>query len=105
MMAPVNGVVQMEETLGKAAIAGAAGGIGNPMITCLEESSLKAESVGLPSSMRSVGRIRRDESIPDGIHLWVVADKNRKGAATDTVQIAEGPAGDYLRCRQQSSIR
>ncbi len=36
-----------------------------------------------------VGRIRRDESIPNGLNLWVVADNLRKGAATNTVQIAE----------------
>ena len=36
-----------------------------------------------------VGRIRRDESIDNGVNLWVVADNIRKGAATNTVQIAE----------------
>lgn len=36
-----------------------------------------------------VGRIRRDDSIENGINLWVVADNIRKGAATNTVQIAE----------------
>lgn len=36
-----------------------------------------------------VGRIRRDFSIENGINLWVVADNIRKGAATNTIQIAE----------------
>ncbi len=36
-----------------------------------------------------VGRIRRDESIDNGINIWVVADNIRKGAATNAVQIAE----------------
>lgn len=36
-----------------------------------------------------VGRIRRDESIENGINLWIVADNLRKGAATNAVQIAE----------------
>jgi aspartate-semialdehyde dehydrogenase len=36
-----------------------------------------------------VGRIRRDESIENGLNLWVVADNLRKGAATNAVQIAE----------------
>ena len=36
-----------------------------------------------------VGRIRRDESVENGLNLWVVADNIRKGAATNTVQIAE----------------
>ena len=36
-----------------------------------------------------VGRIRRDFSVDSGLNLWVVADNIRKGAATNTVQIAE----------------
>ncbi len=43
-----------------------------------------------------VGRIRADESIENGINLWVVADNIRKGAATNAVQIAEVLAKDYL---------
>jgi aspartate-semialdehyde dehydrogenase len=35
-----------------------------------------------------VGRLRRDLSHPRGLHLWIVADNLRKGAATNTVQIA-----------------
>jgi aspartate-semialdehyde dehydrogenase len=36
-----------------------------------------------------VGRIRRDESMPKTLNLWIVADNLRKGAATNAVQIAE----------------
>lgn len=36
-----------------------------------------------------VGRIRRDESRPNTLNCWVVSDNLRKGAATNTVQIAE----------------
>ena len=36
-----------------------------------------------------VGRIRRDDSIPYGINLWVVSDNIRKGAATNAIQILE----------------
>ena len=36
-----------------------------------------------------VGRIRRDESVPFGINLWVVADNIRKGAASNAIQIVE----------------
>ena len=43
-----------------------------------------------------VGRIRDDESIENGINMWVVADNIRKGAATNAVQIAEILARDYL---------
>ena len=43
-----------------------------------------------------VGRIRKDESVPNGINMWIVADNIRKGAATNTVQIAEFVATHYL---------
>ncbi|WP_073507646.1 aspartate-semialdehyde dehydrogenase [Streptobacillus notomytis] len=36
-----------------------------------------------------VGRIRRDETVDNGLNLWVVADNIRKGAATNAVQILE----------------
>lgn len=36
-----------------------------------------------------VGRIREDDTIPNGLNLWVVADNIRKGAALNAVQIAE----------------
>jgi len=36
-----------------------------------------------------VGRIRRDFSVKSGLNLWIVADNLRKGAATNTIQIAE----------------
>lgn len=43
-----------------------------------------------------VGRIRQDESIPNGINMWIVADNIRKGAATNAVQIAGILIKDYL---------
>ena len=36
-----------------------------------------------------VGRIRRDFSVKSGLNLWIIADNLRKGAATNTIQIAE----------------
>jgi aspartate-semialdehyde dehydrogenase len=36
-----------------------------------------------------VGRIRRDESQPNSLNMWIVADNLRKGAATNAIQIAE----------------
>ena len=44
-----------------------------------------------------VGRIREDESIENGLNLWVVADNIRKGAATNAVQIAEILIQKYLK--------
>lgn len=43
-----------------------------------------------------VGRIREDISHPNGLNMWVVADNVRKGAATNSVQIAEILVKDYL---------
>lgn len=47
-----------------------------------------------------VGRIRRDESQPKTLNLWVVADNLRKGAATNAVQIAQ-----FIWAQQAVSIR
>jgi aspartate-semialdehyde dehydrogenase len=43
-----------------------------------------------------VGRIRSDESIPNGLNMWIVADNIRKGAALNAVQIAEVLIGKHL---------
>lgn len=43
-----------------------------------------------------VGRIRRDETIENGLNLWIVADNLRKGAATNAIQIAEYLADNQL---------
>jgi aspartate-semialdehyde dehydrogenase len=43
-----------------------------------------------------VGRIRRDESVPYGLNMWIVADNIRKGAALNAVQIAEALIQNYL---------
>lgn len=43
-----------------------------------------------------VGRLRRDESQPNTLNMWVVADNLRKGAATNAVQIAEYMVANHL---------
>lgn len=43
-----------------------------------------------------VGRLRKDISMPNGLNLWVVSDNVRKGAALNSVQIAEVLIKDYL---------
>ena len=43
-----------------------------------------------------VGRVRNDISHPNGLNLWVVADNVRKGAATNSIQIAELLIQEYL---------
>lgn len=43
-----------------------------------------------------VGRIRKDISHPNGLNLWIVSDNLRKGAALNSIQIAEVLIKDYL---------
>lgn len=52
------------------------------------------DAVGKDATL--VGRIREDDSVPNGINLWIVADNLRKGAALNAVQIAEILIRDYL---------
>ncbi|MBE0503613.1 MAG: aspartate-semialdehyde dehydrogenase [Desulfuromonadales bacterium] len=43
-----------------------------------------------------IGRIREDQSVANGLNLWISADNLRKGAATNAVQIAELLIGQHL---------
>jgi aspartate-semialdehyde dehydrogenase len=43
-----------------------------------------------------VSRLREDQTVPYGLNMWVVADNLRKGAALNTVQIAEALINGYL---------
>ncbi|MBI5885633.1 MAG: aspartate-semialdehyde dehydrogenase [Deltaproteobacteria bacterium] len=43
-----------------------------------------------------VSRIRKDDTVPNGINMWIVADNLRKGAALNAVQIAEILVRDYI---------
>ncbi|MCZ6623676.1 MAG: aspartate-semialdehyde dehydrogenase [Deltaproteobacteria bacterium] len=52
------------------------------------------DAVGKDATL--VGRIREDDSVPNGINLWIVADNLRKGAALNAVQVAEILIRDYL---------
>ncbi len=58
------------------------------------EDDIKNQEYPMPMNAHNrdevfVGRIRRDESQPNSLNLWIVADNLRKGAATNAVQIAE----------------
>ncbi|MDR2018004.1 MAG: aspartate-semialdehyde dehydrogenase [Syntrophobacterales bacterium] len=55
---------------------------------------LAIDAVGRDATF--VGRIRRDESVPHGLNMWVVADNIRKGAALNAVQVAEILIKKYL---------
>ena len=55
---------------------------------------MPSEAAGINDTL--VGRIREDISIENGLDLWIVADNIRKGAALNTVQIAELLIKEYL---------
>ncbi len=70
-----------------------------PGVTVVDEPAamrypLASDAAGKDDTF--VGRIREDESIPNGINMWVVSDNIRKGAALNAVQIAEILADQYL---------
>ena len=60
---------------------------GGRLVAWAEAAVKLADAVGKNEVF--VGRIRRDDSIENGINLWCVADNVRKGAATNAVQIAK----------------
>jgi len=43
-----------------------------------------------------VGRIRKDDTVENGINMWIVSDNLRKGAALNAIQIAEILIKEYL---------
>jgi aspartate-semialdehyde dehydrogenase len=71
----------------------------SPGITVIDEPHLKQYPLALLAAGKDdtyIGRIREDESIKNGINMWIVADNLRKGAALNAVQIAEKLVNDYL---------
>ncbi|MGV1098798.1 aspartate-semialdehyde dehydrogenase [Thiovibrio sp. JS02] len=70
-----------------------------PGVKLVDEPTLSQYPMAIDCAGRFetlVGRIREDESIANGINLWVVADNILKGAALNAVQIAEVLIKDYL---------
>lgn len=65
---------------------------GKPGITVIDNPSKKEYPMPINAAGKDevfIGRIRDDESIDNGINMWVVSDNIRKGAALNTIQIAE----------------
>ncbi len=70
-----------------------------PGVKLVDEPSLGRYPLALDCAGKFetlVGRIREDESIANGVNMWVVADNILKGAALNAVQIAEIIGQDYL---------
>jgi aspartate-semialdehyde dehydrogenase len=65
---------------------------GAPGITVIDDPASQSYPMAIDAEGKDdvfVGRIRRDESIANGLHMWIVSDNLRKGAALNAVQIAE----------------
>ncbi len=71
-----------------------------PGITVIDEARLGGYPTAVTEAAHRdnvfVGRIREDISCPRGLSLWVVADNIRKGAALNSIQIAEILVRDYF---------
>jgi aspartate-semialdehyde dehydrogenase len=70
-----------------------------PGVELVDEPTLSRYPMAIDCAGRfetMVGRIREDESIANGLNLWVVSDNILKGAALNAVQIAEVLIRDYL---------
>ncbi|RUO67270.1 aspartate-semialdehyde dehydrogenase [Idiomarina ramblicola] len=68
-----------------------------PGVTLMEQREEFPTQVGNAAGNDDVfvGRVREDISHPNGLNLWVVSDNIRKGAATNSIQIAETLIRDY----------
>ena len=67
------------------------------MIRELEfKAGLVLSSYGIQAEIKAVQNFLNDESIENGLNLWVVSDNLRKGAALNTIQIAEILLEEYL---------
>jgi aspartate-semialdehyde dehydrogenase len=89
--------IETEKPITAAAVKVLLGGTPGIKVVDDPEQNLYPMAIdGAGQDLTLVGRIRDDESIENGINMWVVADNIRKGAATNAVQIAEILAGDYL---------
>jgi aspartate-semialdehyde dehydrogenase len=65
---------------------------GSPGVIVIDDPSKLAYPMPLDAADDDavfVGRIRPDHSVAHGLNLWVVSDNIRKGAATNSIQIAE----------------
>ncbi len=65
---------------------------GAPGVTVIDDPGAREYPMPIHAAGKDdvfVGRIREDDSIPNGINLWIVSDNIRKGAALNAIQIAE----------------
>jgi aspartate-semialdehyde dehydrogenase len=65
----------------------------SPSITVYDHPAIPTVLDATGNDSVHVGRIRRDDSMEQGLQLWVVSDNIRKGAATNAIQIVQSLLG------------
>ena len=85
----ISATVETERALDANAIDDAFRAMDN-LVYCAEKDPLPIHAAGQDNVY--VGHVRVDRDLPNTLHMWVVADNLRKGAATNAVQIAEALA-------------
>lgn len=68
----------------------------SPSVKVYEHPSVPTVLDARGNDLVHVGRIRRDDSVENGLQLWVVSDNIRKGAATNAIQIVEAIVGESV---------
>ncbi len=86
----ISATVETESAISSALINEAFRAMQN-LVYCAEKDPLPLHAAGQDHVY--VGHVRIDRDLPNTVHMWVVADNLRKGAATNAVQIAEALAG------------
>ena len=87
----ISATVQTAQPLNAAAVSDALRAMEN-LVYCADKDPLPLHAAGQDAVY--VGHVRIDRDLPNTVHMWVVADNLRKGAATNAVQIAEAIAHD-----------
>jgi aspartate-semialdehyde dehydrogenase len=82
----ISATVETERAISTAELHAAFGKMEN-LIFCADQDPLPRHAAGQDHVY--VGHVRLDHDVPNTLHMWVVADNLRKGAATNAVQIAE----------------
>jgi aspartate-semialdehyde dehydrogenase len=83
----ISAMVELDATPGRDALRSAFDGMPGVVLAATDRDPLPLDVAGTDDVV--VGHVRVDPDLPAVVHLWIVADNLRKGAATNAVQIAE----------------
>jgi aspartate-semialdehyde dehydrogenase len=83
----ISASVELARPIGLEEVRHALGSGAGLVVEPFDHDPLPSDVAG--TDLVRVGRLRVDRDLPDVVHLWIVADNLRKGAATNAIQIAE----------------